>query len=556
MKAKAGDDDRSSKAAPLLKTLGLALALGVAAWFAGPLLFPVKPPADFPKLPDLQKANPDLRALLQRADEEARRKPGSAEAVGKLGMAYHSNLLYEQAKSAYRIAARLAPGDHQWAYAQSVLQEENANEREQVPLLHQTVRLKSDHVLALIKLADWLFKQDRLGEAAQYYERAAKVPDGGAELQASFALGRVAARRREWSKVVEHISPLTRAYPHAAPLYELLREAHESLGQSDKAAEARQRMALAKWKAVPPLEDPFNEHLIGLSYSSTRLLKHAGLLSRMGQADRAIEVGRRAAQADPTDADVRNFLARTLLTFYGDKPDAVDEALTQLDECLRLRPEDPVPLGGVADDFFKSPKPPAAVARLRAMLRSRAKLPGVHFFLGQAAQELGETEEAVTQYTAALKETPRNSAIYNKLGLIAESAGRDGEAIAHFQKAVQLNPLNASARLNLAIELVQRGNYVQGLKELDELLRINPHDAAAHFCMAFALLTIRRTDEAISKFRQGLLYKPDDAEAHFGLGSALAAQGKMQDASTELREALRLRPDHRRARDLLDQLER
>ncbi len=230
MKAESRDDDRSSGKAKLLRTAGLVVALALATGLLVPFLLPVRLPADFPKLPDLQPLNPGLRALIQSADQEARRRPGSAEAVGRLGMIYHSNQFLEQAALAYRIAARLAPSDFQWAYCGAFLQEENGNEKEQVKLLQQTLRLKPDHVPALVKLADWHFKGDRLDEATHYYELAAKAPDAGASLQIAFALGRVAARRREWGKVVETVTPLTRTYPHAAPLYELLREAHEAFG--------------------------------------------------------------------------------------------------------------------------------------------------------------------------------------------------------------------------------------------------------------------------------------------------------------------------------------
>ena len=45
----------------------------------------------------------------------------------------------------------------------------------------------------------------------------------------------------------------------------------------------------------------------------------------------------RHAYADP---DIRDFIARTLLAAYPDKPDSIAEALTQLGECLRLKPDD------------------------------------------------------------------------------------------------------------------------------------------------------------------------------------------------------------------------
>jgi cytochrome c-type biogenesis protein CcmH/NrfG len=87
-------------------------------------------------------------------------------------MIYQANLLFEQAEPAYRIAARLAPNDYQWAYAQAVLEEEKGGGKEQLAFLQSTLRLNPGHLSALMKLADWFFKVDQLDEAAKYYEQA------------------------------------------------------------------------------------------------------------------------------------------------------------------------------------------------------------------------------------------------------------------------------------------------------------------------------------------------------------------------------------------------
>jgi tetratricopeptide (TPR) repeat protein len=539
-----------------LRTGALAVALAAITWLLAPLLLPVRLPEDFPKPPDLGAVNPGMRALLQGVDREARRRPGSAEAVGKLGMAYHANLFLDQAAAAYRIAARLAPNDYRWAYCQAFLEEENGSEQEQVKSLQQTVQLKPDHVPALLRLADGEFKRDRLDEAARYYERAASAPDGHSSLQAAFGLGRVAARRREWNQVIERVVPLARTYPYLQPPYELLVEAYEALGQADKAAEARQSISLSRSKIVPPPEDPLNDQLIGLSYNSTRLLKQAGLLSRFGYPDQAVQVARRAAEADSKDPDIRNFIARTLLTAYPNKPEAVDEALTQMSEYLRLRPDDPVPLWGFTNVFFETPKPPAAVERLSALLGPFANRDDAHFFLGMVADARGQDAEAVSQYEAARKNNPNNAAVYIKLGLVCDREAKFDQAIAYFQKALQLDPTNTVARFNLGVALLQRGKDSQGLKELGEVLRLKPNDAATHFCMGFAYLYAKRIEEAIASFSHGLRYQPEDAEAHYGLGSALIAQRRREEAVTALREAIRLRPNYPEAQALLQQLQR
>ena len=532
------------------------MALGAITWLLAPLLLPAKLPADFPKLPDLSKANPGMRAALTGADREARRHPESAESVGKLGMAYDANLFLDQAAAAYGIAARLAPNDYQWVYCQAFLREEQGNEEDQQKFLRETIRLKPDHVPALIKLGDGAFKQDRLDEAQQYYERAAGVPGNHSTLQAVFGLGRVAARRREWKKTIEYIAPLTRSYPLVQPPYELLLEAYEGLGQGDKAAETRQSITLAKSRVVPPAEDPLNDQLIALSYNSTRLLKQAGLLSRFGYPDQAVQLARRAAEADPKDPDIRNFIARTLLTAHPDKAEAVDEALTQISECLRLRPDDPAPLWGFASQFFETPKPPAAVDRLSALLKPFAGRDDAHFFLGMVADVRGQDAEALSQYEAALKTNPGNAAVYIKLGLVGDREAKFDQAIAYFQKAIQLDPTNTVARFNLGVALLQQGKDSQGLKELGEVLRLKPDDAATHFCMAFAFLYSKRLEEAVSNFNEGLRYKPDDAEAHYGLASALSLQRRRADAVAALREAIRLRPNYPEAQALLQQLQR
>lgn len=537
-----------------VKLAGLAVALGLVTWLAAPYLLPVKLPADFPPLADLHSASPDLRMMLEGLDREARRKPGSAEAVGKLGMGYHANQFFDQAASAYRIAARLAPNDYQWTYARAYLNEETGNEKDSLVQLQQTVRLKPDYVPALIKLADASFKLDQLDQAAHYYKLAAEAAGGTAALQAIFGQGRVAARRQDWAQVIAVIEPLSRTYSYVLPLFELLEEAYGRLGQPDKAAEAKQKGAVATWRLLPPPDDPLSDQLIGYSYSSTRLLKYAGLMSRTGRPDRGLEIARRAVQADPSDPGVRNFIGYTILTFYGDQPAAVDEALTQLTECLRLAPNDLGPLWNFAGEFFKTPKQPAAVERLRAILQPYAFHDEAHYPLGLTAEAQGKTDEAISQYQAALKVTPKDSAVYNKLGQIYLGTGKLDAAVTAFQKSVALNANNNGARLNLGVALMQRSRYGDAVKELNELLRRAPQDAPAQFCMGFALLYSKRADEAIARFREGLRYKPDDAEAHYGLGSALLARGMRQDAIAELRESLRLRPDQAGARELLQSL--
>lgn len=538
------------------KLLGLAIVLAFGTWMLSSVLLPAKLPADFPSLPATRTMSPPLRNLLESADRDARKYPETADAVGRLATAYHANDYPDQAAAAYRIAARLAPRDPQWVYGQALLQEELGNEKNEFELLQQTVTVQPGHVLAHIKLADGFLKQDRLDEAAREYELASKAEGMNSSLQAAFGRARVAARRGEWNKVVEYAVPLSLTYPSVRPTYQLLQSAYEALGERDKAAAQREAIQSSRLSEMPPLQDPAADRLADLSYSSTRLLKAAGLLSRFGYPDRAIQLARRAAEANPNDPDIHDFIARTLLAAYPDKPDQVAEALTQLGECLRLRADDPVPLWRFSGDFFASSKQPAAVQRLTGMMRPYAGRSDAHYYLGLAADAQGDSQEAANQYQAALKERPDDSNLYYKLGLLLDKGGNLDGALTYLDRAVQLDASNTVARFNLGVVLMQRSNYSRGLKELAEVLRVHPHDAATHFVIAFGYLYTKRIEEAVASFRRGLQYKPDDAEAHYGLASALSAQHKRENAVAEVREALRLQPNYPEAQQLLGQLSR
>jgi tetratricopeptide (TPR) repeat protein len=545
-----------TESAGALKLAGLAVALGAGTWLLLHILVPVKVPEDFPKLPDLQAASAGLRGLLAAADAEARKHPGSADSIGKLAIAYHANEYPGQAAAAYRIAARLAPRDPQWLYGRALLEEESGNEKEEFELLRQTVEVAPDDAPALLKLADGFIKREMLDDAVRYYERAAKASSKDGLLPATFGLARVAARRQDWSRVTEYAASLIRDNPTVRPPFQLLQEAYEATGRTNQAAEVKAILLSGKFTDVPPAPDPMMDRLTAASYSSTRLLKAAGLQSRFGHPDRGIQIARRAVEANPADADIRSFIAQTQLTFYGDQPQAVADAVAQLGEALRLKPADPTPLWTFTNGFFERPKAPAAIERLHALLRPYSDRGEAHFYLGLVAEAQGQPQEAIAQYEAALQSNPKDARAYNKLGLIWGGAGRFDAAIASLRKAIQLDPMNTVARFNLGVTLMQLEKYDQGIGEIREVLKLHPRDAAAHFCMGFAFLYTGKTEEAVARFREGLRYKSDDAEAHFGLGSALSAGHKPDEAVAELREALRLHPGYPEAQALLQKIGR
>ena len=531
-------------------------ALGLGTWLALSILVPPRLPEGFPEPPDLQKQNAALRALLAGADAAARSRPDSVAEMGRLGMVYHANQFYEQAESAYGIARRLAPDDYRWPYLQALVKEETGLEKEVPGLLLDSVRLKPDCIPALLKLAEVYYKQDRLDDAGRNYDLAVSAAGNDSSLQASFGKARIAARRKDYAKVVEIAAPLSREYPHVRPPHQLLFEAYEALGREDLAVEERRLLLDPDLIVIPLVKDPLADELLALSCSATRLLKEAGLLSRFKKPDEAIRVARRVVEVEPGDADAHHFLARALLDAQGADDAAVGEALAHLREGLRLRPDDLLPLWYFATFFFKQDKTDAAVEQLRSMLAAHADKAESHYYLGLVADRQGRVAEAVEHYREAARSDPRNAEALNKLGLACAEEGKLGEAIAYFQKAVDLKPAFVIARSNLGVALDQQGRTAQAVAQFREVLAVKPNDAPTHMFLAIALTKLGNNGEAARHFREAIRFAPGDAEAHYGLGCALAGQRKLEEAAEEFREALKLRPGYADAAQALEKVER
>ncbi len=534
----------------------LAVAAGLGTWALLSFVIPLPLPEDFPSPPDLRTQNEALKALLHSADAQARSHANSADDIGRLGMIYHSNQFYPQAEGAYRIASRLAPGDYRWPYGLALVSEETGQEKEVLPWLRKTLELKPDYLPALQKTADAFYKQDRLDEAARDYSRAAAAAGNDDSLQPLFGLGRVAARRREWQKVVEYTAALSQQNPKIRPLHQLLLEAYEALGQPEKAEEERRYLLDSTLTVVPLIKDPFGQELLDLSCSSTRLLKEAGLMSRFRKSDEAIRAARRAIEVEPRDADAHHFLARTLLEAHGDSPEAVDESLLHLKEGLRLRPDDLLPLWYFAAFFFRQEKSDSAVEHLRAMLTATPRNAESLYYLGLVADRQGKTSEASAQYREALKADPKYAEPYHRLGLILITQGKIDEATGYLQKAVDLKPTFAMARFNLGVALDQRGKTREAIVQFDEALRQKPDDATTHVYLAIALMKSGKLEEAVLHFREGVRLSAGDVQAHYGLGCALALQRKTSEAEVEFRRVLQMQPEHAEARQRLEELQR
>jgi Flp pilus assembly protein TadD len=186
-------------------------------------------------------------------------------------------------------------------------------------------------------------------------------------------------------------------------------------------------------------------------------LQLAGLcLHAEGDWEAAIELLRRAEQADPTHAEY------------------------------------PYNLGAV---YYAAGRLMEAAAAYRRVLTLQPSHPETLVNLGVVLVVSQQAEEGVTILEQAQALRPQDAAVWNNLGHAYEALGRTEDALAAYEQALALNSgsqeiLSGYAKLKLFI-----GDPAAALRAIDQVLSANPDDKSLRWYRALCLLMMGRYAE-------------------------------------------------------------
>ena len=473
--------------------------------------------AMLPQLPNLSGQPPAVIEHVKNADAQARRAPASADAVGTLGVVYHSDLFYDAAAEAYQAAATLAPGDWRWHYLLVLIHLDRGETAQAATRLREIVAANPGLALAWLRLGDAEFKRARYQEADEAYGRAETgngpvtgvpatmparrdtIPVGA---YAALGRARVALQQGQVERARQSLEKLVADAPRFGVAYRLLGDTYQRLGAADKAARHVARAAaLPAYNAAP---DPMVDALGRESRRSLLLLKQAS----------AADLVR--------DAAWREYLIRRALEFDPANPDVVYEMGALLQQLKR--PREALP-------YFEH--------HLDMVNDDQQTLVQI----GKCYSDLGRFAEAEATLRRALALSDDAVGEYN-LGYVLEQVGRAGEAETRYQRALALNPGLAAAQTNLGTALAARGRFADAVGHLAEAVRLEPGNAATRNNLGAVFLQQRQVENAAREFRLALELNPDHADAHANLGSVLAQQGADDEALRQFDEALRIDPRH------------
>jgi tetratricopeptide (TPR) repeat protein len=219
------------------------------------------------------------------------------------------------------------------------------------------------------------------------------------------------------------------------------------------------------------------------------------------------------------DVTEDNYLAHhNLGVALAEMPDGVNQAVTEYQAALRIKPDYVRAHTDLGSAFAKLGRLSDAIAEYRAALAVEPDLAIPHNNLGNAYAQLGLWEQAISEYGTALRLDPeyrdarRNlaEAEYN-LGLALAKAGRGVEAAAHLEAALRARPDYPEAHNNLGVVLSQdSGRLSEAIGHFEAALRIDPNYADAHVNLGVALSQLPgRIPEAIAQLEAAERIQPD-----------------------------------------------
>jgi tetratricopeptide (TPR) repeat protein len=253
--------------------------------------------------------------------------------------------------------------------------------------------------------------------------------------------------------------------------------------------------------------------------TAARELSRQGVAAlEAGQPQQAEELLKKSLATAPDDASARRYMAETLW-----RRGAGDDAITQIDEAVRLEPKN-------------------------ASLAVRA---------GEMYLALGRREAAMEHAERAIRLEPTLAGAWALRGRCFAKINLPDRALADLERAVELAPDRSDLLLEVASAYRQRGQNTRCLTAIYHLLDSYPSGEEPQFVLVMqgqTLMDLGRPQQAADAFVAAIQHGPPNADVCYYLAQSYSVTGRPEDASKAAQQALAINGGHEPSRKLLAEL--
>ncbi len=455
--------------------------------------------------------------------------PKYGEAYYRLGLAHIRRGSDREAFSALRQAVELPSPYQDDAKAQlgDLTLSAYARDPQRPAVLYQTAERMADELLrknpqsyAGLRLRGNLaMAASRPREAAGFFQQADRAKPDQPDLV--FSLVQALLLDRQDQAAEARALQLMEKKPDYGPIYDALYGQYRRTGR-DREAEAVLRKKAAANPNVPfyatqlaefywsTARKPEAEALIAALPATAESQQEAGnLYGRLREWEAAVAAYRRALASQPKDAAALRRLLVSALLEQGKNA----EAAVELDELLRLNPEDSEALASRAFLRMASGKAGDAALAIEAFRKLTGKHPqnaSYRYQLARALRESGQASEGRKELQQVLKLNPQHREALGDLASLSITSEDAGAALEYAQKALAVDPKDPRTRLVRTAAWALQGQFSDVRQELGKLITEFPTLPEPRIQMGLLELAERNYEAAARIFQQQ--YKPGLAD--------------------------------------------
>jgi tetratricopeptide (TPR) repeat protein len=420
-----------------MKRRAAMIVVTPAALLAGlsSLLFTVSCARPVPPIPDvpLSGLDPDVRAAIGKARDEAVAQPRNGEASGRFGMVLEAHTLYEPAARAFERASVLDPKEFKWPYYLTVAYENASRPEQALAAVSDALRMRPDYMPAVLKRGVLLLKLGRYQESDAVLEPLMAQNPNSAETL--YSVGRDKFAQGNFTAAADLYRRACAAYPDYGAAWFGLAEAERRLGHAAE-SDKDYRLAESYKDRNPPSDDVLLRQVKALA---------TGIETRLNEAKRLMD----RRQFDEASRIYKDVLAR-----HPDNPDCLVNLLYMA-------------------QFPNQSSPEEVEALYAAASRVSANIPQVYVYYGTALASQGKYEAAVHAIGKGISLKPDDGEAQAWLADVMMRQHRPAEAIEHYRLALKVDPSFRPARLMLGQLLINTGRSGEAIHVLLPALQGN-----------------------------------------------------------------------------------
>ncbi len=389
-----------------------------------------------------------------------------------LGAVYDQLKRPKDAIGAYKRAADLDPDDAHTleALAQALLNDNQLDAA--LKEFQQIAQADPENASAVIHISEILRRQGKYEEALTAVKQAVKKdPDSPEAGYNEGLLLDVLGRYDESAQVYEHMVDLTShangAYTadeknNRAIFLERLGAVYHEQNKVDEAIATYQKMID-----------------LGGDYSLHGYQSEVDVYRDAKMFEKAIEVSRKAVEANPKNRDLKLMLAGELVD-QGKEDEGVAMAKGMLNNNADDR-EVWLALGQIYTRVRKWKEAEEALGKATPLTTKKDDNIYLLFLKGGLAERQKRSEQAEQYFHQALEIDPNNAAVLNYLGyMLADKGTRLSEALKMIRKAVEIEPMNGAYLDSLGWAYFKLGQYELAEENLRQAVERDQTDPTVH----------------------------------------------------------------------------